>query len=327
MNGTMHLLRTLERGLFYGDSDLSSIQFDGYEKLLTDNAPANNIIDLRGQPLSEDILTDACLTAQDAPNYGQITHCYLNPKLKADLVKTFFPKERHNTYSDKNGIIGNDIRGFTSPAGDVSFEPDVFITDGGTAPTAAVGDAAKRPGTPAISTAATTPVSALSQFGAADAGNYWYTVVACNRYGKSTGVSVGGGAVVAVAAGDEMTFGVTPGGATSVEYYEIYRTAVGGATGTERQILRVANSTGALEETLHDYNAFLPFCSSVFLFQQNLESMSFKQLAPMVKIPLATIDTSIRWTQLIYGTPVLYTPGKNVLLTNVGRASGYVGEV
>ena len=71
VNGTMHLLMMLERALYYGDSSLNPLQFDGFEKLLTDNSPAANLIDLRGQPLSEDILTDACLTAQDAPNYGQ----------------------------------------------------------------------------------------------------------------------------------------------------------------------------------------------------------------------------------------------------------------
>jgi hypothetical protein len=31
------------------------------------------------------------------------------------------------------------------------------------------------------------------------------------------------------------------------------------------------------------------------------------------------------WMQLIYGVPVLYTPGKNVLFKNIGRAAGYVG--
>jgi hypothetical protein len=61
------------------------------------------------------------------------------------------------------------------------------------------------------------------------------------------------------------------------------------------------------------------------LFQQNLEAMSIKQLAPMIKIPLATIDARTRWMQLLYLVPVLYAPGKCVLIKNIGRASGYVG--
>lgn len=323
VNGTMHLLRILERALFYGDSSLSALQFDGYEKLLTDNSPATNIIDLRGQPLSEDILTDASLTIMDAPNYGTPTHLHINPKVKADLVKTFFPKERHDTFTANGGLVGLNIRGFTSPAGDVAFEPNTFITDGGGPNATAVGDSSKRPGVPTISTGATTPPDAASQFGADDAGAYRMDLVACNRYGRSAAIPVDASAITVVA-GDKITFAVTPSSATTT-WYEIYRSEKGGADGTERLILRVPNTAGASPLTIDDYNANIPGCTRGFLFQQNLESLSFKQLAPMVKIPLATIDSSIRWMQLIYGVPVLYTPGKNVLLKNIGRASGYVG--
>ncbi len=72
VSGTMHLLRTIERNLFKGDSTLSALQWDGFEKLMLDNAPATNIIDLRGRPLTEDNLIDGALTIQDAPNYGQM---------------------------------------------------------------------------------------------------------------------------------------------------------------------------------------------------------------------------------------------------------------
>lgn len=323
VNGTMHLLRILERALYYGDSSLSSLQFDGFEKLMNDNAPATNVIDLRGLPLSEDILTDACLVAQDAPNYGQVTHCHLNPKAKADLAKTFFPKERHNTLTDKGGMVGLDIKGFTSPAGDVVFEPNVFVTDGGGPTAAAVGDASKRPAAPSISTGVTATSDALSQFTADDAGNYFLKIVAVNRYGRSAAIQVDV-STLAVVAGDKITFGVTPASADT-GWFEVYRTPKNGIVGTERLILRIPNAAGAGATTVNDYNDKIPGTTSGFLFQQNLESLSFKQLAPMVKIPLATIDSSIRWMQLIYGVPVLYTPGKNVLLKNIGRASGSVG--
>jgi hypothetical protein len=326
VNGTMHLLRGLERALFYGDSALSALQFDGYEKLIKTYSPSTNIVDMRGRPLSEDALTDAALIVNDAPNYGIPTDLYCSPKVKTDLVKAFFPKERYDLFSKpSNGMIGLDIKGFTSPIGDVRFQPDVFINDGG-APSVARGDSSKRPGTPTVSTAATTPADALSKFIAEDAGNYYYTIQAVNRYGCSAGVVlVAGPTPVAVAAGDRVTWAMTPGVGGSVDYYRVYRTKVGGASGTERLILRVANAAGAGAQTINDYNNYLPYCSSAFLFQQNLESMSFKQLAPMVRIPLATIDTSIRWAQVIYGVPVMYTPGKNLLFTNIGRAVGALG--
>lgn len=326
VNGTMHLLKIIERGLFFGRSDLSSLQFDGFEKLLEDNAPTANIIDLRGQPMSEDVLIDGALTIQDSPNYGTPTDLYLNPRTKADLVKQFFPKERYDLFSKTSqGLVGLDIQGFTSPAGDVRFNADTFIDDGGAPNAAARGPAATRPSVFTVSTAPTTPVDATAQFAAEDAGDYFYEVVAVNRYGRSAAqLLVAGPTAVTVAAGDHVTFGVTPG-AVQPDWWEVYRSKVGGAAGATRLIMRVPHTTAAAEETIIDRNAYLPFTTSAFMFQQNLENMSFKQLAPMVKVPLATVDTSIRFMILLYGVPVLYSPGKNVLFQNVGRPAGVVG--
>jgi hypothetical protein len=325
INGTMFLLRGIERGLFYGNSALSSLQFDGFQKLITDNSPAANVIDLRGQPLSEDNLTDAALTVMAAPNYGQPSDFHCNPMVHSDLSKVFFPKERLQP-GMKDGEVGLNLKGWTSPAGDVRFNPNVFITDGG-APTAAVGDSAKRPATPTISTGVSTPQDTTnSQFDADDAGSYWVKIQACNRYGRSAAVDAGGGAVIStVVENDEITFGVTPGSSVEVEWYEVFRTALSGADGTERLILRVNNAAGTGETTIHDYNAFIPYCSSGFLFEQTPEAMYVKQLAPMIKVPLAIIDLSVRWIQAIYLVPVLAAPRKMVLFNNIGRATGYVG--
>jgi hypothetical protein len=239
-----------------------------------------------------------------------------------DLSKTFFSKERHGTFSDKTGMIGNDIRGFVSPAGNVRFNPDVFIDDQMQTPhDAAVGDAAKRPGAPTVTNAATTPPDAASQFGADDAGDYWYYFEAVNRYGRSAKVLLDAGAI-SVAAGDKVTAGVTPGGATDVLWYEVFRSRKNQPASDARKILRIKNTAGAGQMTLDDLNANLPHTSTAFGFQQNLENMSLKNLGPMLKIPLATIDTSIRWAQVCYCVPVLYTPGKNILLKNVGLAAG-----
>ncbi|UCG53367.1 MAG: hypothetical protein JSW58_07390 [Candidatus Latescibacterota bacterium] len=297
VNGTMHLLRIMERALFYGDSSLSALQFDGFEKLLTDNAPATNIIDLRGRALAEDDLSDGALIAQDSPNFGQVNAFFLNPKTHNDLVKTWFPKERHNTFSDKSGTVGLDIKAFTSPAGDVGFYPNVFVNDGGGPVATAAGDATKRPGPPTETTGPTSPVEGTAKFGADDAGDYNYQFAAVNRYGRSAAVPLSG--ALTISEGDKGTFGITPGGATDVDWWEIYRSEKGGAVGSERLILRVPNGAGAAETIIDDLNENLPGTTSGFLFQMNLESMSFKQLAPMIKIPLATIDSSIRWMQLL----------------------------
>ena len=322
VNGTLYLLRQLERSLFYGNAALSSIQFDGFQALIEGNSPASNIVDLRGRALTEDDLNDSAMTVSDAPNYGQMTHLYLNPKAHSDLVKTFYPKARYDQFAKPDdGMVGLNVRGWTSPAGNVMFEPNTFITDGGAPVAAGLGKVSKRPGAPTISAALAAAPNGSSQFAASDAGAYRYTVVAANRFGKSAPVTVTG-SPVSVAAGDGVTFGVTESG-IAPEWYEVYRSVAGGAAGTERLILRVARTGGS--QTLTDLNANLPGTTIAIGFQMDLEAVSFKQLAPMVKIPLATVDASIRWMQLIYGVPVLYTPGKIFLFKNIGRAPGSIG--
>lgn len=324
--GTMWLLRVLERALFNADSSLSSLQFDGFAKLIA-GAPqaATNVIDMRGQPLDEDALIDAALIISDSPNFGVPTHLHINPKVKADLVKSFFPKARYELGNDGNGMVGLDKKGFTSPAGEVMFEPNVFLDDGG-APLPAFGGALA-PAVPTISTAAAVASDAASLFAAADAGSYFYKVTAHNDFGSSVALDfVAGPTAIAVAAGQKVTIGLTPGvGQGATKWYQVYRTVKGGAAGNTRLIARIPATGGA--QTITDLNASLPFTTKGFMWQQNLECLSFKQLAPMLKIPLATVDMSVRWSQLLYGSPVLYAPGRSVMFVNIGRAPGSLGLV
>lgn len=327
--GTMYLLRQIERNLFRGDSDLDAVQWDSVDKLISDNAPATNIIDLRGEPLTEDVLIDAALTIQDAPNFGTPTHLFMNPKVKADLVKTFFPKARYDLQKKGDGLVGLDISGFTSPAGDVMFEPDVFIESTPLAPSAATGSGANVPATPTIGVQPAAAGSG-SLFEAQDAGAYFYRIVGVNRFGSSAPVNTSS---VTVAAGQQVTITINDDDATLTTpaarptYYRVFRTEVGEAVGTAREILRVARTGGASDTVITDTNASLPNTSSAYMFQMDNDNMSFKQLAPMVKIPLGTIDGFIRWQQLIYGAPAVYTPGRNVIFRNVGRAPNFEGAL
>jgi hypothetical protein len=145
-----------------------------------------------------------------------------------------------------------------------------------------------------------------------------------NQYGQSQPIATNS---LAVTAGQQVDIVMTPvnGAAKPVTYYKVWRTLRGGAAASARLILRFKNTTGVAAETIEDKNESLPRCTKGFMFQQDSSNMSWAQLAPMVKVPLATIDTSIRWMQLIYGTPKLYTPRHNVLFTNIGRAEDFVG--
>lgn len=316
--GTMYLIRQLERNLFIGDSSLDPDQWDGLDKLITDGAPAANIVDLRGQPLSEDVLVDGALTVQNAPNYGTPTHLFCNPQVKADLVKTFFPKARYDLFGKgDNGMVGLDISGFMSPAGGVKFESDVFVEQTAGLPAGASSDSG-RPGSPTISTPGAAASEAGSLFGADDEGDYHYYVVAVNRRGHSAPVAVTGGGAISVAEGDGVTIGVTPAAGNETTYFELYRSAPGGSQASCKLIQRVAAAGGA--QDIVDLNETLPGTSNAYLLQCDSENLAFAQLAPMMKIALGTFDATLRWMQMIYGTPLLYTPGRNVIYRNVGNA-------
>lgn len=335
VNGTMHLLRATEQSLFTGDANVDPLQWDGFQTLIErgpstggSGSPDSNIVDLRNAPLTEDNLIDSSLIVHDAPNFGTPTHLFLNPRVHADLVKSFFPKARYDLLQKRDdGLVGLDIGGYVSPAGNVAFEPDTFIQPGRVAPTAILG--ANPPPAPAGVTAVAgstgTPTFARrdgnSTFTAAEAGVYEYQVVAVSQGGKSAAVANASAATV-TAANNLVTVTITHGAGTPVpRYYEVFRSVAGGSAASARLIGRIRQASGGTT-TFVDANATLPGTTIAILFQMNLEAVSFKQLAPMVKIPLATIDTSIRWMQLIYGVPVLYTPGKILLFKNVGRASG-----
>lgn len=322
--GTMFLLKQLERALFTADSDLDPLQFDGVDKLIASQAPAYNIIDMRGEPLSEDVLTDAALTISASPNFGRATHLFLNPMVRNDLAKTFFPKARYDLLGLKSGKVGLHVEGYTSSGGDVLMIDDDFIETTPPVPTSAQGNVNKRPGAPTISTAPNAAAPGAGQtslFGVDDAGTYIYSVVARSRYGTSTAVAA---AAVTVAAGEVVTLGMTPAAGTETTHFAVYRSLLGQPASTGQLIGRIpAMQTGP--SAFVDSNETLPGTSSAYLFQGDSTNLGFKQLAPMTRIPLATADTSIRWQQVLYGAPVVYSPGRNVIFRNVGRADNFVG--
>lgn len=322
--GAMRLLEGMERSLIGADSELDPVQFDGIAAQIERGAGSTNVIDMRGAPLNEDAVCDASLIASDEPNYGQITDLIGSPKAKNDFLKALFPRGRHDQFqkTDK-GFVGLDIRGVATPSGDVVFHSNVFMNEGGLASAVtAYGDVSLRPATPVVTTPLASPATTGSLFTGSDAGTYRYQIVAANASGNSAPVSVGS---VAVISGDAVTFGITPGAGPQPTHWWLYRSAKDGAAASERLIVKIVNDDAMGETTITDLNEDLPGTTKAIGVQNNEDNWAFKMLAPMMKIPLATIDGTIRWQQVIYGAPVLYTPKHNVLFKNIGRAPGSAG--
>tara|TARA_Y100000034_G_scaffold134149_1_gene201769 strand:- start:285 stop:1778 length:1494 start_codon:yes stop_codon:yes gene_type:complete len=329
VNGTLWLLRQLERALFDGDEDMVPVQFDGMEKLLTtawgntalDDSYVSgweddHVIDLRGQPLTNDHITDMAERLQAEPNFGHATDLWMRTGPLKDLAKILYPKERYDMPSPKDGIAGLSIKGVSTPFGNIALNGDIFIPGSDLAVAAGVGKAATRPGTPTMTVApAANPYAGANTtyFGAGDVGGYFYRIVACSRYGKSVPLT---SAQVAVADGDVVTMTVTDNGPDTT-YYEVYRTEADGGVATARMIMKVART--GVSQVITDLNRFLPNTSKSYMLTQTTEVLKWKQLAPFTKIPLATIDTSIRWMQVLFGALQIMKPLQNGMFINIGN--------
>jgi len=316
-NGAIWLMERLERNLFRGQASVIPECFDGIdEQILRDPfASANNVLDLRGGPITEDVMEEA--TNIIVENYGLSSALYLAPRAHSDMSKQFYSRQRGG-FGEREGRIGYSAKMMETNAGDIALRGDIFLRSGKNngVKTAPAGQTSVRaPNAPTTVTGAH-GANAGSLFGAADAGTYQYCVTALNRFGESALTQVAGG--VAPVSGDAVTLTITDGGGgDTATGYRVYRSKNGGAVGTEQFVLDIPRPTGAATTAFVDVNQFLPGTSRAYLLQMNLQSLSFRQLAPMMKIPLATLAASIRWMQLIYGTPIVYAPRKNLILINV----------
>lgn len=329
VNGTLFLLRQLERSLFTGDENLIPVQFDGIETLMAkafNNALAEdgqylgyeeelNVVDMRGEPLTEDHVTDLTEQLTAEPNYGSPSDLWLPTGPMKDLSKILYPKERYDLPAPRDGRAGIAINSIVTPFGDIRLNPDIFIPDSIRPAAGGVGKPSIRPGAPILGAPAAAIYAGVNRtfFAAADAGTYFYRVIAGSRFGKSAPTDSAG---VAVADGEFVTIPVTDAG-PSTTYYEVSRTPTDRPVAEARTIMRVRRT--GVSQDLVDLNRFLPGTSKGYMLTQTSEVLKWKQLAPYTKIPLATIDTSIRWMQIIYGALQLMKPKQVGMFINVGR--------
>jgi len=317
-NGTLWIMRAIEKSLFFGSSREVPLQFDGYAKMLADGG---NVIDAQGMPISEGILENASQVV--AINYGMVTDCFLSTKAIANIAKTFFPRERVQLPAPEKGVVGVPITHFSSQNGVYAFNPDVFIREGSAPITPG------QTGAPAI-----TGLGIASGAGAGTtyklkAGAYDWKVSAVNSNGESA--SVGGSIVQTVADTNRVALTITIPTATPTQdqpaptAYKIYRQTASGAFLYLKTVVPADDSgytPGDPTFVVYDDGSIIEGTSPAFFFDMNpIQVMAFKQLAPIMKLPLATISAAIRFMILLYGVPILYAPKKGALVINVGSSA------
>lgn len=337
-NGIQWILRKADKGLFRADANIVSQEWNGlYTQHRVNGSYAtldayqlNNslVIDMRGSRLSEASIEDAAL--EIIRNFGHANVLIGPPSVLSNFVKNFHDKKliNPNTPMVSNGLMGQAVNRFASQFGEIELDYDIFAAKAAPKLLGAIASSNKAPGAPVAGTVLT-PANVLGQFVAADAGDYIYAVAAKNRYGESPLTQLGGGAVT-VAAGDSVSLAFSAGtGSFSASGYVIYRSKVDDTAASsnlyplfELSVAELAAGyDGGGAGIAFDNNRWLPDTEEAMLLQSDTQVYEFKQLAPLMKMPLAQLSPAQRFMVLLYGTPILYQPKKMVRFINVGTAS------
>lgn len=331
-NGILWMLKNVEHALFNGDADMcfngvasgSShrewVEFTG----LSTQIDSTQVIDKCGLPLELDDFSNAAQMV--ASSYGIPTDAFLSFAAHQDLVNQLFPKERitvPHANADGGFTLGGNIRSVATPFGDVGLNPDVFLNSGKVAPSAA--SSALAPTAPVTVALHGTPMAGTTGVWATHGGaaTYSYAVSAANRFGESAAVNIA--ADLTVGAGDLTKYAdirVTNANplTTVPEYFNIYKTAPGGSVKYFVGRVRADSQTAAAATTILDTGSWMANTSTGFVGELSPQVLAVKQLAPLMKMDLATVAPSIRWMILLYLTFVLYAPKKWVKFINIGSA-------
>jgi hypothetical protein len=333
--GTMHLLKNIERELYWGhahfmnattgaetgsDADLpvNSIAMSGLLKQLqkgdTDaqmqagdflgyGDSSSIVTDLAGQVMAQDDIERLAVIALE--NFGAPDQLHIEPAALSAFVKQFYPQFR-SAPGLANQTVGYDVSKVQTTAGAIDLKPNLFLR-----PRAGVRALAVNNQAPAASfTAAAAGAAGTSSFAA---GTYQVKVTAVNDAGESSPVS---SAAVTLTQGQNMA--VTLGGTipSGVKYWKLYISAPGGAVGTEKFAGNWANQGAGVYTSS---NVQLPGLGEAFLLDMSAECMRFKQLAPLSKINFAIVTTALEFAIVMYGALFVYTPRFNCLFRNMGK--------
>ncbi|MBI9086804.1 MAG: hypothetical protein JEZ11_24620 [Desulfobacterales bacterium] len=326
-NGILWILKNLERYLFEGNADMcylgsatdsthrEGVEFNGLGKQID----TGNILDLKGAALSEANFDTAAQMV--ASNYGIPTDVFYSFGAHEAFCKGVIPAERINMPTGADGItVGTNISGVNTPFGRMNLNPDVFLNTNRIAPTAAT--STKAPEAPASLGAAAMAGATGVWATHGGAGTYGYSVSAVNRYGESAAVAITSALVVGA---DDLAkaslFTITNAASitNAPESYNLYKTAVNGTV--KYLVARIAASSiaGSGTTTYSETGAVMGNTSTAFIGEMTPQVLAVKQLAPLMKMDLATLAPSIRWMILCYLTFILYAPKKWVKCINVGQ--------
>lgn len=291
------LEKQLRRG--FNDATRKMADFQGYGDDLS------HILDIDAQVMAPEDLEEAGRVAKD--DFGAPDKLLLSPKAHSDFSRSYYPKERFN--DGKGNIIpGTVVPAINTTLGRIDLISNKFLTPKQKA--RAVADNAQCLGAPAAVAGAN-----VADTTDLEADTYSYVVRAINKRGEGVALQ---SADIAANAGDLVNLTISaPAVSTGIIGYAVYRARGASATLGSALFVGRVKADGANDVVFCDKNLKKPGTSLAYLLQSDAETMTLRQLTPMLKIDFAIIGLYRHWAQVFYGTPIVYKPNYCVLLDNI----------
>lgn len=317
-NKTVELLARNERFMFEADSNINSLEYDGIESQIKVKEAQSQykstafagyesvgssdsvIVDVRSK-FDANVAEEIAL--RNVNNFGMAMDCYLGTDIHSVFSRDYYLKQR--TLPGETLTSGNRVKEHTGSI-DYRFKPSLFNRPRISPLASSVsGSAAPTLANP------TSPAAADSEFTAPAAGSYGYKMSLVYADGETLPSAEN---VIAVAAGDEVK--IEPSYTGSPLYANIFRTALAGAGSGWKFIGRI-KLLGSGVSVRIDINSTVPGAGKAFLLMHDADALCWKQLGSMIKYDLAVTDTSYKWLQLMYGTPLVAAGRKHCIAKNL----------
>lgn len=312
--GTRQLLEMIERWLIWGQANIldkngNTVNYDGiYQQL---KARPKSIIDKKGEPLDFGDLemigfkmnTDGKLL--DFSNLMTVWH----PKVLSDLGALKLEAERVSLGSAAPPAgyrPGVRLNGYATQFGDIPLDSSIVLdqVENNEPLATAQSGAASRPAS--VSGAAS--ADAASKMAA---GTYYYFVASTNDSGESdTRASAG----VVIASGEKAV--LTIDRVTEATGYRVYRGTVNDAT--KAGWIGWIPQPGSGNATFNDLNEIRPKTWMGLILNLSSEDIALAQMAPLVKYPLAQIDTTIPFLLMLYHALAVKALERAIMVINIG---------
>jgi len=332
--GTMHLLKNVEREMYWAHShftDAVGQQSGSTSDLPADSLAMNGLLqqllrgdddaqqhsgDFEGYGSFESVIRDqagSVMTQDDIEelsvilleNFGSPSELHIEPLALSSFVRQFYPQFR-SAPGLANQTVGYDVSKVQTTAGTLDLKPNLFLRPRARARAKAVNSNA--PGLPA----AVGTAGSAGGDGKLAQGVYQYKVTEVNDFGESSPRQ----ATAATTTGDDASVVLTmPTPSAGTKYFRVYRSATGGAVGSEEF---VGNYKVGLSAYV-DVGEKQPGLGEAFMLDLNAECMRFKQLAPLSKINFAIVTTALEFAVVLYGALFVYTPRFNGVYRNMGK--------